>query len=242
MQRFIITKDRIEFTDNRFYMTDSGTFVPSVTTILDAYPKTAQFYSWLKEVGSNADEIRDEAGRRGSVVHELTERYDAGEEVSYLSESGTPRMKMAEWAMFEKYVDWSTTYSPVIQMMEIHMIDEKLGFAGTVDRVVHMNGKSILIDIKTSNNLHDSYWLQLAAYHQLLKCNSKFVDQVGILWLNAKTRTKKENQGIGWQLIIKDTAEIQKDWELFQHTYQLWKTINKDLRPKNLSYSLKHKK
>lgn len=242
MKKFTITKDRIEFTDNRFYMTESGTYVPSVTTILDAYPKTAQFYSWLKEVGTNADEIRDEAGRRGSVVHELTERYDCGEEVSYLSDSGIPRMKMGEWAMFEKYVDYTTTNQPVIDMIEVHMISEKLGFAGTLDRVVKINGKSILIDIKTSNNLHDSFWLQLAAYQQLLRTGGVVVDQVGILWLNAKTRTKKENQGVGWQLITKDTAEVQKDWELFQHTYQLWKTINKDLRPKNLSYSLKHKK
>lgn len=235
-------KGRIEFTDSRFYLSENGNYVPSVTTILEAYPKTAQFYSWLKEVGTNADEIRDEAGRRGSIVHELTERYDQGEEVSYLGDNGYPSFKMLEWSMFERYVDFVATVPHKVEMMEVHMIDEKLGFAGTVDRVIKTSGKTILLDIKTSNALHDSYWLQLSAYYQLLKCNSVFVDQVAILWLNAKTRTKKDNQGIGWQFIVKDTAEIEQDWELFQSTYKLWKAINKDVKPRNLSYSLKHKR
>lgn len=244
MKQFTIdlNKGRIEFTDARFYLSESGTHVPSVTTILEAYPKTAQFYSWLKEVGTNADEIRDEAGRRGSVVHELTERYDGGEEVTFLNPNGGPAFKMSEWSMFERYVDYTETIKPTIDMMEIHMIDEKLGFAGTIDRVIKVSGKTILMDIKTSNALHDNYWLQLAAYYQLLKCNSIFVDEVAILWLNAKTRTKKDAQGIGWQLITRSTDEILKDWELFQHTHKLWLAINATTKPRNISYQLKHKR
>jgi hypothetical protein len=77
-----LNKNRIEFIDSRFYSTPSGGYVPSVTTILECFPKGAEFYKWLKEMGGDADTIRDEAGRRGSTVHELTERYDMGEEVS----------------------------------------------------------------------------------------------------------------------------------------------------------------
>jgi hypothetical protein len=85
MNQFIIdnNKGRIEFLDNRFYLTEDG-YVPSVTTILEAFPKTAEYYQWLKRVGEDADTIRDEAGRRGSVVHELTEQYDMGNEVSFI--------------------------------------------------------------------------------------------------------------------------------------------------------------
>lgn len=65
MREFIkITKDRIEFLDSRFYQHANGNFYPSVTTILDAYPKSAAFYEWLKKAGEDADEIRDEAGRK----------------------------------------------------------------------------------------------------------------------------------------------------------------------------------
>ena len=244
MKNFTITNNRIEFLDARFYKTDDG-FVPSVTTILEAYPKDASYFKWLKDVGSDADIIRDEAGRRGSIVHELTEQYDSGEECSFISEYGNPKYKMNEWAMFERYVDFIQTHNPTIELMELHMVSHELGFAGTLDRVITINGKSMMIDIKTSNSIYPSYWLQLAAYNELLKVGKVNVDSFGILWLNAKTRTSGKNgaiQGIGWQLVTKTAEEIKQDWELFQATHKLWLALNADTKPKQISYQLIHKK
>jgi hypothetical protein len=247
MNKFVVDlhKGRIEFIDQRFYLSEKGNYIPSVTSILDAYPKDAGFYKWLKDVGNDADSIRDEAGRRGSVVHELTEKYDAGEEVTFLSNDGNPRFKMLEWSMFERYVEFSTTYNPTILTMEMHMISDNLGFAGTIDRTVNLNGLDMLIDIKTSNQIYPSYWLQLAAYNKLLEENNIKVDGVGILWLNAKTRTTGKGgaiQGPGWQLVTKTLDELEKDWRLFQSTYALWRSMNEDIKPKQISYQLKHKK
>jgi hypothetical protein len=246
MKNFTIdnNKGRIEFIDARFYQTNDG-YVPSVTTILEAYPKDASYFKWLKDVGSDADSIRDEAGRRGSVVHELTEKYDSGEECTFIGEQGYPRYKMSEWSMFERYVEFSQTYKPTIEAMELHMISGELGFAGTLDRVINLNGKSMLIDIKTSNSIYPSYWLQLSAYNELLKTININVDMVGILWLNAKTRTSGKNgaiQGIGWQLVSKTIQELEQDWELFKATHKLWLALNADTKPKQISYQLKHKK
>jgi hypothetical protein len=239
-------KNRIEFTDNRFYITEDGTYVPSVTTILECYPKDAHFFQWLKDVGDKADHIRDEAGKRGSVVHNLTERYDAGEEVTFLSANGFPEFKMLEWAMFERYVDFTETHKPEILMMEEHFASSELGYAGTIDRIINLNDKKILMDIKTSNNLHNSYWLQLAAYYKLLfACSKHGVHEVGILWLNAKTRTTGKGgaiQGIGWQLITKTVEDIMDDLAAFYHTKSLYDTLNKDVKPRNISYQLKHKR
>ena len=245
MKKYTITKDRIEFIDSRFYLNKNGNYYPSVTTILDAYPKDASFYKWLKDVGQDADSIRDEAGRRGSTVHELTEKYDSGEEVTFVNDQGWPAYKMSEWSMFERYVEFTNNIKPRIEMMEAHMISDKLTFAGTLDRVVEIDGKIILLDIKTSNSIQPTHWLQLAAYNELIKEAGVNVDKVAILWLNAKTRTDGKNgaiQGKGWQLICKDIADVASDWDVFQTTYKLWQVINQDLRPKNLSYQLKHKK
>jgi len=246
MKNFTIdnNKGRIEFLDARFYKTSDG-FVPSVTTILEAYPKDASYFKWLKDVGSDADVIRDEAGRRGSVVHELTEQYDSNEECSFISEQGYPKYKMNEWSMFERYVDFIQTYKTSIESIELHMTSPELGFAGTLDRLINLNGKSMMIDIKTSNSIYPSYWLQLAAYNELLKMIDVKVESVGILWLNAKTRTTGKNgaiQGIGWQLISKSIDEIKQDWELFQATHKLWLAMNEDVKPKQISYQLKYKK
>jgi hypothetical protein len=132
-------------------------------------------------------------------------------------------------------------------MMEQHFADSSLGFAGTVDRVIRLNGKNILMDIKTSNNLHNSYWLQLAAYKELLvaSLDGPAIDEVGILWLNAKTRTTGKNgaiQGIGWQLVTKDVNDTVADWDAFYHTKCLYESLNNDVRPRNISYQLKHKR
>lgn len=246
MNNFIIdiTSNRLTFLDNRFYYHENGNYYPSVTTILDAYPKGPEYFAWLKKVGEDSDNIRDEAGRRGSVVHDLTEKYDAGEEVSLMNESGYIAYKMSEWAMFERYIEFRKRFDFTILHSELNLVSEKLGFAGTLDRVIELNGEKILVDIKTSNAIYPSYWLQLAAYEQLLTDNYGYnpIDKVAILWLNAKTRTdgtKGAVQGMGWQMIARDESE--KDWDLFQCTHKLWLAENETMKPKQTSYSLKHK-
>lgn len=247
MSKFIIDIQAKQLTmlDARFYYAE-GNFYPSVTTILEAYPKDAAYFKWIKEVGTDADAIRDEAGRRGSVVHELTELYDKGAEVSLLNMDGNLQFKMSEWAMFERYVDFTTRFKPEYIMNEQNFVSARLGFAGTIDRLAMLDGKLTLIDIKTSNNIHDSYWLQLAAYAALVHDMTDFqIEQYGILHLNAKTRTngtKGAVQGIGWQLLKKDLLEAGQDYDLFLVTKQLWEAQNKDTKPRQVSYRTTYKK
>jgi len=245
---FIDTNTKqITFTDNRFYSTEDGVNVPSVTTILNAYPKDAHLFQWLKQVGEEADAIRDEAGRRGSIVHSLTERYDAGEEVNLLDNGGNIGYKLNEWTMFERYVDFRNNHQFDVIHSEFNMISPELGFAGTIDRVIQIDGVNILVDIKTSNTVYDHYWCQLAAYKKLMQeqyGSINVIDKVAVLWLNAKTRTagkKDQIQGAGWQLIIRDQSEEANDWDLFQCTHKLWLAQNGQMQPKLKSYSLTHK-
>jgi len=238
-----INNKQLTFLDSRFYSTEDGGFVPSVTTILEAYPKGAAYFNWLKENGKDADEIRDEAGRRGSVVHKLTEDYDSGKEVQLVNASGGIDYKLNEWAMFERYVEFRRRFQFVTDCVELNIISKELGYAGTIDRVIEMDGEKILLDIKTSNAIYPSYWLQLAAYRSLLmNAAGARVDKVAILWLNAKTRTegkKGDIQGIGWQLITKD--DTAKELELFNATHQLWQAENGTSKPKSLTYQISHK-
>jgi hypothetical protein len=131
-------------------------------------------------------------------------------------------------------------------MTEQNFVSPALGFAGTIDRLAWLDGKLTLIDIKTSNNIHDSYWLQLAAYAALVHVLTSYrIDQVAILHLNAKTRTlgtKGAVQGIGWQLLKKDIEDNIADYDLFKVTKQLWEAQNKDAKPRQVSYTLTHKK
>lgn len=240
-------KNQFTFSDGRFYQAESGGWVPSVTTILEAYPKPYALLQWLKEKGSAADEIRDMAGRRGSNVHELTEKYDNGHECHLLDEIGRPAYSLDEWSMFERYVEFATRYKPENLLIEQNIVNESLGYAGTIDRVIELNGKRLILDIKTSNMVANSYWLQLAAYRELLAANKLFTqtDGVAILWLNAKTRTDGKGdaiQGKGWQLITKNNIEVFEDFELFLAVHKLWLKENADAKPKLLTYQLMHQK
>ena len=239
-----IDKNQITFIDSRFYLNEAGQHFPSVTTILEAYPKPYQLLQWLKEVGTKADDIRDAAGKRGSVVHSLTEEYDNGMEVALLDETGKPAVSMSEWSMFEKYVEFTEKANPVHSLIEQNFVDEAGGYAGTIDRICEIDGKIILLDIKTSNGIYNSYWLQLAAYREGIKKTAGIdVDGVAILWLNAKTRSagkKGDIQGVGWQLLQKE--DTTNDFQLFKSVQSLWLAEHGNEVPKNYSYQLSHKK
>lgn len=245
-------KNQITFTDNRYYFHEkSGTFIPSVTTKLDAYPKGAAYFEWIKRHGQDSDNIRDEAGRRGSVVHNLTEQYDAGVEVTidtgtHLAYSGT------EWSMFERYVDFTKRFKPQIHFAEISLADPELGYAGTLDRLISIGEQLYLVDIKTSNSVYRHYWLQVTAYKELLKktpAKDRFdLDnmKLAILWLNAKTRgvgkpEKGDIQGEGWQFLV-NNEPYDHLLKLLNGTCMLWDEENKDKAPRNLTYQLVHQR
>lgn len=241
-----IPNNRIDFLDTRFYITESGNYVPSVTTILECYPKGKEFYDWLKKHGEDSDDIRDEAGRKGTVVHDLTEKYDKGEQVSLLDENGNIGFKLFEWNCFEKYVEFRSRFECEIHAIECNMSSDRLGFAGTMDRdiTIAIKGKRYLCDIKTSNNIWDEYWLQMVAYQKLaedLNGSNRF-DGRAIVWLNAKTKTdgkKDAIQGKGWQVLI-DESDPAEQWNIFLATQKLWNAKNESMKPRQTSYQLSH--
>jgi hypothetical protein len=233
---------QITFLDKRFYyVPDSGNYLPSVTTILDAYPKGPAFYEWLKKMGEDADEVRDDAGNVGSNVHRLTEQYDLGEYVGILNEMGEVNLQLKEWHMFEKYVDFRTRFGAEMTHIEVQAMDEELGYAGTLDRIFKLNGEYWLMDIKTANYMHNHFWLQQAAYRALLNKKGIQIDRVGILHLNSLHRTegkKGDIQGMGWKLY--DKTDTSKDLELFNATHKLWLAEFGTMKPKCVSYKLAH--
>jgi hypothetical protein len=242
-----LPSNQLTFLDNRFYITESGQYVPSVTTYLEAYPKSPQFFEWLKKVGEDADTIRDEAGNRGSTVHRLTEDYDNGLEVSLLDDNGFIGYKLGEWAMLEKYVEFRKNHDTNIIHNELNLVSDQYRMGGTLDRVMQINGKTYIVDIKTANILHPHYWLQLEAYYMMFsEVQPLDIDGVAILWLNAKTRTEGKKdavQGKGWQLCVcEDKDQRKKSWQLFKACQQLWLAENEDQKPRQLSYSLTHKR
>ena len=146
--------------------------------------------------------------------------------------------------MFSRYVEFMKKFHPQHLGTELTLFSDKFKTAGTCDRVMILGGKVYVMDIKTSNALHNHYWLQVAVYRAMMVELGHRIDGVAILWLNAKTRGAGKGdavQGEGWQLLTKTKpADLAKDMALFNATYKLWLAENGELLPKNLSYQLSY--
>lgn len=228
---------QITFCDERFYKTADGNFYPSVTTVLDLYPKGREFNEWLKHNGQEADIIVNSAADTGSKVHEAIDKLQQGDEVLWDDSVYTLR----EWQMINRFIDFFKHFQPEIISSEFTLVCDKYAVAGTVDMVCRLLGKLWLIDLKTSNYVHATHHIQAATYttmfNEINKGEFPPIQKTGILHLNAKTRTeggKGKIQGAGWQLV--PVTNCQKHFASFRHVRAIWDLENPNPRPKNLVY------
>jgi ATP-dependent exoDNAse (exonuclease V) beta subunit len=220
---------QVNFLDTRFYKRNDA-YYPSITSVLQYFPKGKFFETWLKDVGHNADIIAGKAADEGTQTHNLIEKYLTGEEISWLDQYGNAICSLNVWQMVLKFVEFWTNEKPELIESEIHLFSDKNKIAGTCDLVVKLRDKLWILDIKTSNSLHTSYDLQLAAYTECW--NESFEEKVtntGILWLKSSKRgeDKKGNkiQGKGWELYV-SSRSIKENWELFTKIHDLYKLEN----------------
>ena len=230
---------QINFLDRRVYKRDENTYYPSVTTILQYMPKNKFFDNWLKNVGHNADLIMRKAGKEGTQVHEAAESLVLGKEVNWMDDYGNAKYSQIVWEMILKFYDFWSTYKPELISTEEFVFSDKFKYAGTSDLLVKMDGETWLLDLKTSNNLHRSYNLQLAAYAKAIEETKNIkIDRTGIIWLKASTRSASKKKGIyqgkGWQ--IKNIDEIDYNFDLFQTIYKLYLLENPNTQPIYKSY------
>ena len=142
--------------------------LPSVTTILQATQspeKKAILAKWKQKVGEKkADEIRDTAAARGTVMHRIIEGYITGDGHADLSPMGQVSGIMAQTIfkeglkgrMDEVWGSEITLYYPGL-------------YAGATDLVGIYEGREAIIDFKQSNKPKrrewiEDYFTQMAAY------------------------------------------------------------------------------
>jgi hypothetical protein len=209
---------QITMPDSRYYRRN-GKYYPSITYVLQYYPKGKFFEDWLKKVGYASEHIVRKAGEQGTETHEMVESYLNGEELNFLSSSGYPQYDPLVWQMFLRFVDFWETYKPKLIETEVHLFSDQIKVAGTCDMVceIEIDGKTELwiIDFKTSNHLQTTYDLQTAIYGKCYEeCYGKKADRYGVLWLKSSKRGPKDGiiQGKGWEMYeSKRTQEANID-------------------------------
>lgn len=202
----------VRFDINRhLYFVDNIEY-PSVTTILNLLDKSIPLMYWaveratnylepilkeieegkrilseaerttiLKEAKQQHRKIKEEAATIGSKTHRAIEKDLEGKEYDIIPEIQTP---------FSAYISWKesfTNFEPIDTEI-ITFSDSKCRFCGTADAVIKLNGKTYLVDLKTSSGIYESYLLQLCSYKFALEENNNHkIEGIGILRLDKNT-------------------------------------------------------
>lgn len=150
---------RVDTENGRLYQTPSGRAYPSVTSVLSILGKR-EIMEWRKRVGEEeANRVSRRAKSRGTAVHSLCE--------SYL------RNEKAEPGPFD--LDTFRSLQPLLDRIDnIHCLETQLysnylQVAGTVDCIAEFDGKTSVIDFKTSTRVKSrddihGYFMQTSAY------------------------------------------------------------------------------
>ena len=223
---------QINVLDQRFYRRNDK-YYPSVSSILNYFPKNQFFHAWLKDVGHNSDIIASKAAAEGTQVHNAIDDFLNGAEINWLDEWGNAKYSLDVWKMILKFANFWNTHKPELVVTEYHLFSDEHEYAGTTDIVCRLNEQLWLLDNKTSNSLHTSMDLQLASYAKAWnETHDTPIEETGILWLKASTRGEGKGdaiQGKGWQL--KQIGDVLTNFRMFQNIYEIFKLENPNYRP-----------
>lgn len=160
-------KDQRSTRKNGHYSTGE----PSVTTILGVLAKpgldrwmqeqvfgaTLDGAQTFREAQSRAYKISQKAMKIGTRVHEYVEFYGTGRI--------PPRYPELE-LYYKAFHEWIAKYNPVFLERETTVTSKKYGYKGTLDLIVEIDGKRLMVDLKTGKGIYSSVELQTSAYCQ----------------------------------------------------------------------------
>lgn len=136
--------EQINTPDGRYYKTEAGILLPSVTTILGKSPKP-ELLAWKQRVGEEeANKILKQAGRRGSVIHKIAEAY-------LLNDVDWKKVIMPfNLSTFLSIKPWLDDNIEIVYGIEMPLYSLELNTAGTTDLVAKVKSNLSIIDYKTS--------------------------------------------------------------------------------------------
>lgn len=141
--------------DGRFYTTPDGKVLPSVTTVLGKTKDQTHLQQWRERLGEEAAARESKrTADRGTALHLLCEKLILNQPYDLRREMPVP-------------VQLFTQLRPILQKnvnnimaVEAPLYSEYLGVAGRVDLVAKFQGKTSIIDYKSSNKVKKREWIE----------------------------------------------------------------------------------
>ena len=206
------------------YKTSDGQRVPSVTTYLGILAKPAIIHwAWQQGVaGLDYRKVRDQAGDTGTLAHYLILCHLKSEEPD-LSDYTPNDLASVEIPM-SKFHQWNIGREIVPIVTERPLVSESYRFGGTPDFYGKVDGRLTLLDFKTSGDIYQENFYQLAAYKKLLEEHGHAVDAARIIRLGKVADEAYEDRLAG---------NLEHHWDIFlacQRIYELQKAAKKTVR------------
>jgi len=159
------------------YISKKGHNLPRVTSVINEMIHSDVLMYWANSLGFKGTRYKDfmsEAAKAGTEAHHrielfLKDKLDSTDNIPYLG--------FKEW--YYNIMNGGHIFE--VLGSEVELTCE--WYAGTCDAVVAIDGRNFLIDFKTSNHVTYKYFLQLAAYKNILETNGIKIDGVIVLQL-----------------------------------------------------------
>ena len=153
------------------YVTTGGELVPGVTTILSVKAKPA-LVGWAFNIGKHNPELPsirayvDDLAEIGTVVH-LRVNADLMGTVPDFSDYA-PSVVAQSDVSFEKYLSWKRGRAISLLGAELSLVSDEHRYGGTLDFFGVIDGALTVLDVKTGKAIYPEYFIQAAAYAQLV--------------------------------------------------------------------------
>ena len=227
------TLRKIEDEFGHSYWHDEYGYSVGVTTILsETLPTPFGLKQWYQtEDKYTIEKVFKEAQEQGSLTHALIEELNQAKQIDLTEERLETKKQVTA------YIEWVRNWKPEQMQTEqvIFYIDKNMQYAGTIDIVAMIDGVRTLIDIKTSNQVGISAFLQVEAYKKAYEQSyGEKIEKTLILQLGTSHRTlntrkpimDRPSNGVGWK--IHEHPKTEQDFEL---TYRMWLMLQDGVYP-----------
>lgn len=186
-ETIVVNGAEIQFypTSHRYKV--DGTWVSSVTTVLDLIDKSRALLKWsenlareylfghlgqilLADVIENAvtqyTQKRDEAADIGTEVHNWIKQFIYAKKNNTQIPEVLPNMDDRVVNGIMAFISWYNVNQ--IEFLESERItySKEYNYIGTFDALINLNGVITLADYKSGKGIYPKFWYQLAAYKQ----------------------------------------------------------------------------
>ena len=195
------------------YKTGDGKVVPGATTITGLLNKP-YLIKWANNLGLegiDSSTYTDEAAKVGTLAHALIQADLQGEQLD-MRQFSPAQVDLAENAVLS-FFEWKKRHSIEPIYCEVPFVSEIMKYGGTVDCYCKLDGKPTLLDFKTGKAIYEEYFVQLAAYAELLREAGHPVEECRILRVGRDDTEGFEERSV---------ADTSKWFEVFRHLLDVY--------------------